>query len=180
MKESFIKRFVEQTIQIYYKPQVRFTQKGKIGRLHLFFALKNRFLKKRGNWRKNEKNAGNPAFFRVHLFCMHYVVETRGVEFSPAGSVGVGSDMPPACHSLPTRSTPSQFIKQKGTPLGCLCFMATLYRKDAMRHLRQSYSPRFLSHSSASDFASSTAFINLGSSLTVSKPPTKPESSVNV
>ena len=80
MKESFIKRFVEQTIQIYNKPRVRFTQKGKIGRLHLFFALKNRFLKKRGNWRKKEKNAGNPAFFRVHLFCTHYVVEATGVE----------------------------------------------------------------------------------------------------
>ena len=80
MKESFIKQFVEQTIQIYYKPRVRFTQKGKRGRLHLFLVLKNRFLKKRGNGRKNEKNAGKPAFFGVHLFCTHYVVEAAGIE----------------------------------------------------------------------------------------------------
>jgi hypothetical protein len=61
--------------RIFRQTRVRFTQKGKIGRLHLFFALKNRFLKKRGNRRKNEKNAGKPAFFGVHLFCTHYVVE---------------------------------------------------------------------------------------------------------
>ena len=59
--------------RIFRQTRVRFTQKGKIGRLHLFLALKNRFLKKQENGRKNEKNAGNPAFFGVHLFCMHYV-----------------------------------------------------------------------------------------------------------
>jgi hypothetical protein len=32
--------------RIFRQTRVRFTQKGKIGRLHLFFALKNRFLKK--------------------------------------------------------------------------------------------------------------------------------------
>ena len=39
---------------------------------------------------KNEKNAGKPAFFRVHLFCTHYVVEARGT----ALAYGLGQSRP--------------------------------------------------------------------------------------
>ena len=42
---------------------------------------------------------------------------------SPAGSVRVGSDSPPGCHSLPTRSNPSTYKKQKHpTKSGVFCF----------------------------------------------------------
>ena len=34
------------------------------------------------------------------------MAEKEGFEISPAGSVRVGSDSPPGCHSLPTRSNP--------------------------------------------------------------------------
>ena len=34
-----------------------------------------------------------------------FSMETLGLEFSPAGSVRVGSDNPPDCHSRPTRSS---------------------------------------------------------------------------
>ena len=48
-------------------------------------------------------------------------------------------------------------------------------------HVRRPvFSPRFSSHSSASNFASSTAFLNRESFLTLSKSPGKPESSVNM
>ena len=55
MKESFIKRFVEQTIQIYYKPRVCFTQKGKIGRLQLFLHSKTDFWKREDIGEKTRK-----------------------------------------------------------------------------------------------------------------------------
>ena len=39
---------------------------------------------------------------------------------SPAGSVRVGSDSPPDCHSLPTRSNPLIYQRKKRTPAGVL------------------------------------------------------------
>ena len=50
---------------------------------------------------------------------------SRGESFSPAGSVRVGSDVPPARHSLPTRSIPL-FVprnKKKPNPFGLDFFL---------------------------------------------------------
>ena len=62
--------------RIFSQTRVRFTQKGKIGRLHLFFALQNRFLKKRGNWRKTRKTQENLRFSGCIFFVRTTCVRT--------------------------------------------------------------------------------------------------------
>ena len=54
------------------------------------------------------------------------MAEKEGFEISPAGSVRVGSDSPPGCHSLPTRSNPflAFLIIKKNQLKGWFFFLA--------------------------------------------------------
>ena len=55
------------------------------------------------------------------------MAEKEEFEISPAGSVRVGSDSPPGCHSLPTRSNPFFSFpdnKKRTKPEGWFFFLA--------------------------------------------------------
>ena len=52
--------------------------------MHLFSFMKKRFSKTRGKRSKNEKNRGNPRFFRMHLFWSHKLAGVAG--FGPTSA----------------------------------------------------------------------------------------------
>ena len=71
------------------------------------------------------------------------LVESRGIEFSPAGSVRFGSDVPPARHSLPNCSIPCIFPKKKHT-LRCVLFFGGVEgnRTPVRKQIHEAFSGR--------------------------------------
>ena len=86
-----------------------------------------------------------------------FLAERKGFEFSPAGSVRVGSDLPPAGHSLPTRSNPIR-EKQNRRPAG-VCFVCRTRiiaenRCQLSSERRRKHRPHTHGHSGISHFLS--------------------------